>query len=452
MIKITRGLDIPIDGAPEQKIESGRRVGTVALLGRDYVGMKPTMAVTEGERVKLGQPLFEDKKTPGVIFTSPGAGIVKQINRGEKRVFQSLVIALDDSDADQVSFARYEPAQFSSLDRSKVVENLVNSGLWTALRTRPFSKVPAPSAIPHSIFVNVMDTDPLAANPELIARENADDLINGINVLSRLTPGKLFLCRAPGSFDGIDRQQIAANVSVETFAGPHPAGLPGTHIHFLDAVSLKKQVWSINYQDAIAIGKLFATGNLSVERVVALAGPQVNRPRLIRTRIGADLQELTAGELKDGENRVISGSVLSGRSASGVESFLGRYHQHISVLREGRERELFGYLSPGAERHSALGIYISSFLKGKKLPFTTTTNGSPRAMVPVGSYERVMPLDILPTQLLRALIVGDIEVVQSLGGLELDEEDLALCTYVCPGKYEYGPILRDNLTRIEKES
>ncbi len=452
MIKITRGLDIPIDGAPAQQIEVGRRVDTVALLGRDYVGMKPTMAVNEGDRVRLGQPLFEDKKTPGVIFTSPGTGVVKQINRGEKRVFQSIVIALDDSDTDQISFALYEPSELDSLDRAKIVENLLNSGLWTALRSRPFSKVPAPSAIPHSIFVNAIDTDPLAANPELIAREHADDFITGINLLARLTPGKLFLCRGPGSFDGIEKQQIAANVSVETFAGPHPAGLTGTHIHFLDPVSLRKQVWSINYQDVIAVGKLFTTGNLSVERVVVLAGPQVTKPRLIRTRLGADLQVLTAGELKNGENRVITGSILSGCAAVGVESYLGRYHLQVSVLREGRERELLGYLSPGTERHSVLGIYISSFLKGRKLPFTTTTNGSPRAMVPVGSYERVMPLDILPTQLLRALIVGDIEVVQSLGGLELEEEDLALCTYVCPGKYEYGPILRDNLTRIEKES
>lgn len=452
MIKITRGLDIPIDGAPAQRIESGQRVDTVAVLGRDYVGMKPTMAVSEGDRVKLGQPLFEDKKTPGVIFTSPGTGVVKQINRGEKRFFQSIVIALDDSDTDQISFARYQPSELDSLDRAKIVENLLNSGLWTALRSRPFSKVPAPSAIPHSIFVNAIDTDPLAADPELIAREHADDFINGINLLARLTPGKLFLCRGPGSFDGIEKQQIAANVSVETFAGPHPAGLTGTHIHFLDPVSLSKQVWSINYQDVIAVGKLFTTGNLSVERVVVLAGPQVTKPRLIRTRLGADLQALTSGELKDGENRVISGSILSGCAAVGVESYLGRYHLQVSVLREGREREFLGYLSPGTERHSVLGIYISSFLKGRKLPFTTTTNGSPRAMVPVGSYERVMPLDILPTQLLRALIVGDIEVVQSLGGLELEEEDLALCTYVCPGKYEYGPILRDNLTRIEKES
>ena len=451
MIKITRGLDLPIVGAPEQSIENARPVRSVAILGHDYVGMKPTMSVKEGDRVKLGQALFEDKKTPGVIFTAPGAGVVREINRGDRRVFLSLVIDLDENE-EQLEFASYTPEALASLTRDKVVSNLVESGQWTSLRTRPYSKVPAIDAKPHSLFINAMDSNPLAANPEIIARENADDFINGVNVLSRLTEGKVYLCRAVSSFDGIEKQNLAPNVQVESFAGPHPAGLSGTHVHFLDPVSLAKQVWSINYQDVIAIGKLFTTGKISTERVISLAGPQVVKPRLLKTRIGANLEELTAGELLADENRVISGSVLSGRASRGVESYLGRYHLQISVLKEGRERVLLGYLSPGAQRHSVLGIYLSSLFKGRKFPFTTTTNGSTRAMVPVGSYERVMPMDILPTQLLRALIVGDIETAQNLGALELEEEDLALCTYVCPGKYEYGPILRDNLSRIEKES
>lgn len=451
MIKITRGLDIPLLGEPEQQIENARPVRSVALLGHDYVGMKPTMAVREGDKVKLGQLLFEDKKTPGVLYTAPGAGVVREINRGDRRVFLSIVIDLDDID-EQVEFTSYQPLEFATLAREKVVSNLVASGLWTALRTRPYSKVPALEARPHSIFINLMDTNPLAADSEIIALESGNDLIDGINILSRLTDGLLYVCRGAGSFAGLEDHRFASNVKVETFSGPHPAGLTGTHIHFLDAVSLKKQVWCINYQDVIAVGKLFTTGRLSVERVISLAGPQVDKPRLLRTRLGASVEELCGGELKAGENRVISGSVLSGRTAHGVENYLGRYHLQLSVLLEGRERALLGYLSPGAERHSALGIYISSLFKGRRFALTTSTNGSPRAMVPVGSYERVMPLDILPIQLLRALIVGDIEVVQNLGGLELEEEDLALCTYVCPGKYEYGPILRDNLTRIEKES
>jgi Na+-transporting NADH:ubiquinone oxidoreductase subunit A len=200
----------------------------------------------------------------------------------------------------------------------------------------------------------------------------------------------------------------------------------------------------------IAIGILFTTGKLSSERVVALAGPQVKRPRLIRTLLGASLQQLTAGELVNAENRVVTGSVFGGRTAAGAESFLGRYHNQVSVLREGRERPLLHYLTPGANRFSVMPIYLSNLMK-KSFPFSTSTNGSERAMVPVGAYERVMPLDMLPTQLLRALIVEDMESAVALGALELDEEDLALCSFVCPGKYEYGPILRKNLTRIEAE-
>jgi Na+-transporting NADH:ubiquinone oxidoreductase subunit A len=256
----------------------------------------------------------------------------------------------------------------------------------------------------------------------------------------------VYLCKAAGA-------KIGGNgiAKEEEFDGPHPAGLPGTHIHLLDPVGGKKTVWHINYQDVIAIGKLFTTGKLASERVVSLAGPQVTNPRLLRTLMGASLQELTAGQLQSAENRVISGSVLSGQVAYGPFAFLGRYHLQVSVLREGRERNVLEYLWAGNEKHSVMNAFLSKLSPGKLFPFSTTTNGSPRGMVPIGSYERIMPLDILPTQLLRALIVGDTESSQDLGCLELDEEDLALCTYVCPGKYEYGPILRDMLTRIEKE-
>lgn len=452
MIRIKRGLDLPIKGAPEQAIENAKPVRSVAILGQDYVGMKPTMEVKEGDRVKLGQLLFTDKKTDGVKYTAPGTGTVRAINRGEKRVFLSLVIDLDEDESDQVTFNSLDDDAIASAPRESLVENLVDSGLWTTLRTRPFSRVPDPQSQASSIFVNLMDSNPLAMNPELVAKVHSQDLVRGVNVLSRLTDGKVFLCRREGSFDGLEKESFAGEVSVEDFSGPHPSGLTGTHIHFLDPVSLNKWVWSIGVQDVIAIGKLFATGQLWNERVVALAGPQVKSPRLLRTRVGADLNELLADELADGENRVISGSVLSGRKASDPTSFLGRYHQQITVVREGRERPFMGYLSAGTKRHSNLGIYLTSLFKGKKLDMTTTTNGSERAMVPVGSYETIMPLDVLPTQLLRSLIVGDIESAMDLGALEMDEEDLALCTYVCPGKYEYGPILRANLTRIEKET
>lgn len=444
MINIKRGLDLPIAGAPAQRIEAGRPVRSVAILGFDYPGMKPTMEVQVGDRVKLGQVLFSDKKTPGVMFTAPGAGVVSAVHRGEKRVLQSVVIDLDGTE--EVTFNQFGNAELEGLSDAQVRENLQQSGLWTALRTRPYSKVPAIDAVPNSIFVTAIDTHPLAADPAIVIAERAADFEAGLKVLGNLA--KLYLCKAEGV--SLPGEQLA-KVSTESFTGPHPAGLAGTHIHFLDPVSASKSVWAVGYQDVIAIGALFTTGKLSVERVVSLAGPVVEKPRLVRTRLGASLDELTAGELQPGGNRVVSGSVLGGRTAHGAFAYLGRYHQQVSCLREGKEREMLHYLRAGSDKHSILNIYISKLMGGKKFAFSTSTNGSPRAMVPVGNYEEVMPLDVLPTQLLRSLIVGDTEVAQKLGCLELDEEDLALCTYVCAGKYEYGPILRDNLTRIEKE-
>ena len=444
MIKLKRGLDLPMTGTPAQRIEAAKPVRSVAVIGFDYNGMKPTMQVQEGDQVKLGDVLFSDKKTPGVLFTAPGAGVVKAINRGERRVLQSVEIELQGDE--QVTFASYAADKLATLGDEQVRENLQQSGLWTALRTRPYSKVPAVDAIPRSIFVTAIDTNPLAADPAVIIAEYADDFKHGLTVLARLA--KVFLCKADGvTLPG----ESQSNVQTEAFAGPHPAGLPGTHIHFLDPVSATRSVWQIGYQDVIAMGKLFTTGHLWVERIVALAGPVAKQPRLVRTRLGAHLGDLTQGELQEGNNRVISGSVLGGRTARGTCNFLGRYHTQLSCLAEGDERQMFHYLRAGVNKFSVLNIFVSKLFANKKFAFTTTTNGSERAMVPVGSYEKVMPLDILPTQLLRALLVGDTDVAQKLGCLELDEEDLAPCTFACPGKYEYGPILRDNLTRIEQE-
>lgn len=446
MIKTRKGLDLPIAGSPQPVIDAGAEVRTVAVLGPDYPGMKPTMLVQEGDRVRCGQPLFTDKKNEGVQYTAPASGVVKGVNRGAKRALLSVVIEVDGDDAER--FEHCAADAIGDLSRESVVQNLVASGLWTALRTRPYSKVPALDAEPHSIFVTAMSTSPLAGDARLVIEEQPDCFRAGLAVLERLTAGRVFVCHAPGWSPPLPD---AGRVGAETFDGPHPAGLPGTHIHFLDPVSAHKSVWFVGHQDVIAIGHQFLTGELRRERVVALGGPGVERPRMLRTVLGANLTELTRGELTDGELRVISGSVLSGRTAEDPVDFLGRYDDQISVIPEDRERRLFGYLSPGPDRHSVLPIYLSSWLGRKPLRFTTSSNGSPRGMVPVGCYERVMPLDILPTQLLRALLVKDLDSAISLGCLELDEDDVALFTYVCPAKYEYGPVLRDVLTQIEKE-
>ena len=447
MIKIRRGIDIPLAGAADSRIDSSSTVRNVALVGSDYQGMKPTMAVAEGDTVRKGQVVFSDKKIAGIDFTAPASGKVVALNRGARRVFQSLVIEIND-DLEAINFGAHSPEAARALGSEAIRSQLIASGQWTAVRARPYGKVADPASNPSGLFITAMDTHPLAPDPALIIAEHAEAFNLGQDLLATMADCPTYLCTAPGS--GVEKAAHPRIEQVE-FAGPHPAGLPGTHIHFLMGASLGRIAWTVGYQDVIAVGYLFLNGELYTDRVVALAGPQIERPRLMRTRVGADLQALTAGELAAGDVRIISGSVLGGRSVQSDSAYLGRYHNQVTALAEGRDRDFMGWLSPGARKHSVMGIYLSSWFGMKPSAMTTNTNGSERAMVPVGNYERVMPLDILPTQLLRALLVGDTETAQALGCLELDEEDLALCTYVCPGKYEYGPILRDNLTRIEKE-
>jgi len=445
MIKLKKGLDVPIAGAPEQVIGDGPAIKTVAVLGEEYNGMRPTMKVREGDRVQKGQVIFEDKKTAGVKFTSPVSGEVTEVNRGAKRVLQSVVIKVDGDD--KVEFAKYSSGDLAKLDRAKVVENLVDSGMWTAFRTRPFSKVPAIDSEPAAIFVTAMDTNPLAPDAALIIKENEAAFSDGIAVISRLS-AKVHVCKQAGS--AVPSVSLS-NVQQHEISGPHPAGLAGTHIHLIDPVDDKKTVWSVGYQDVIAFGKLFTDGELYNNRVISLAGPMVTKPRLLRTILGANTDDLTQGELTGDDNRIISGSVLSGSTAFGTHAYLGRYHNQVSVLSEGREKELLGWVLPGSDKFSVTRSFLGHLSPKKLFKMTTSTGGSDRAMVPLGNYERVMPLDLLPTLLLRDLLSGDTDGAMTLGCLELDEEDLALCTFCCPGKYNYGPILRDCLTTIEKE-
>jgi len=452
MHTIKRGLDLPIAGTPVQTIEEGPAVTRVALLGADYVGLKPTMLVQPGDEVLRGQPVFEDKKAPGVRYAAPAAGRVAAIHRGDKRAFVSLVIDVSAQDGPQaqLAFAGWKGAPPAEGDGAGLRALLLESGLWTAFRTRPFSRVPAADAVAEAIFVTAMDTRPLAPGVELALSGRGEDYAKGILALRDLTPGTVFVCRAPGSTLRVPRGD---RIAIEEFTGPHPAGNAGTHIHLLHPAGHGHSVWHLGAQDVAAIGHLLATGRLDTTRVISLAGPGMARPRHVRTRLGASVDELVAGGLVPGEQRVVSGSVLDGRSASGeAQGFLGRYHQQVSALPEGRGRELLGWIAPGADKFSVANVVLGAFARARRRAFTTTTNGSHRAMVPIGTHEAVMPLDILPTFLLRALLAGDIERAEALGALELDEEDLALCTYADPGKNDYAPLLRDMLHRLERES
>ncbi len=454
---IKKGLDLPITGKPVQVIESGPPVERVAVLADDYPFMKPRMHVAVGDAVKRGQLLFEDRKTEGVRFTSPGAGTVVAIHRGARRALRSVVVELGPTEVsgetvaeDHVEFSNFTGREVADLDGSSIRDLLVESGLWTSIRRRPFSKAPSPTETCHSIFVTAIDTNPLSPDPEVVLKGKVDDFNRGLQALSSLTDGPVFLCCGTGT-------QLtgggAPRVQLEEFSGAHPAGLAGTHIHLLDPAHREKAVWYIGYQDVAAIGSLFATGKLPAERVVALGGPLVRRPRLLATRVGAATETLAAEELFPGDARLISGSVLYGRRAMGeVEGYLGRFSNQISCVAEDRRRWFLGWMLPGWDLFSVTRAYASCLRSSKtRYDFTTSTHGGHRAMVPIGSFERVMPLDIMPTFLLRALLMDDLERAEALGCLELDEEDLALCSFVSPGKEDYAPALRRNLYEIWKE-
>lgn len=434
---------MPVEGRPSEEIEElpgPRRVGIVAA---DHIGLVAVPDVEVGEKVRRGQPLFHDRRAADIPHTAPAAGRVVAIERGGQRRLLSIVLerAEDDSEL-QHPFAALEGPP--SDDPARIRALLQQSGLWTFLRARPFSRIPSADApSPRAIFVNAMDSHPLAPRPERALEGRENDFARGLSVLRKLTEGELIVCRARGSRLG----EGSSDVRIEELEGPHPVGTVGLHIHLFQPVDRHRVVWHIGYSAVAAIGALFARGELDTRCVIALAGPGARRPRLIRTLRGADLLELTRGELFDGQQRVISGSPLSGRALSDPrEAFLGHYHQQVTVLPEGGEREFLGWLRPGLHRFSALRAFLPF---GRKSVTTTSVHGSMRALIPIDAYERVMPMDLLPAHLLRALLVGDLEMAEELGCLELDEEDLALCSFVCPGKIEYGPYLRRVLDAIE---
>lgn len=436
MIRIRKGLNLPVKGAPSGDIETAASISESAIIGDDYPGMKPSMLVKEGDAVKKGQPVFFDRKNEWIVFTAPVSGRVKAVNRGPKRKFLSMVFEKDGS----------EPVRFDTAvsDGDGLLRLLKESGLLAAFRERPFAKCPGEARPPKAVFINCMDTRPLAPDMSVIIKGNEEYFKKGAEAVSLLTD-KTYICSGQGfslpDISGCEQHQ---------FAGPHPAGLSGTHVHFLHPVSLHHTVWTLGMKDVIDIGYLLTHGELNETVRIALSG-EFTKPCHIETIKGAPVRELVKGRLKNENARLILGSVLYGLPVSeGVEHLSSCFSQ-VSAISELSERYLLGWTTPRNDLFSVKNIFASKFTGGSGIKFDTALNGAVRPMVPVGTYEKVMPLDILPTHLLRYLIVGDLEMAEKLGCLELSEEDLSLCTYVCPGKIDYAPILRDALSAIEKE-
>lgn len=446
-ITITSGLDVPISGTPIQQLGTQPKIKHVAILADDYIGMKPTMHCKVGDKVKTGQRLFTDKKNKGIVFTAPNCGEVVEINRGEKRKFESVVICLQGED--KVKFL--DPAsddQLKSYPQQQIIETLIQSGLWTSFRTRPFGKNPAIDTAPAALFITASETTPLAPSPEILISLQKKEFEAGLSILEKGIEASIHLCsNADQSIPCIKSSKIQE----WAFAGPHPAGLASTHIHMIAPVDESHIAWQISYQDVINIGHLFLTGSLSTEKVIAISGPSVLEPTLMKVPIGAAIDEISAGHVTDGPNRFLSGSVLDGRIATGFQNYLGKFHNQVSVLPDDSGRSLFNWMTPGATRFSTTPVFSSALKKGLQFILPTATWGGHRAIFPLGTYEKVMPLDIIATSLLKSIAVGDTEKAKALGALELIEEDLALCSFVCPGKNNFGPMLRETLSTIERE-
>jgi Na+-transporting NADH:ubiquinone oxidoreductase subunit A len=422
-IGIESGLDLSIAGAPAGDTFQEKTVASAAILGRDFPGVKFELMAEQGRPVKAGEALLRDRHRPSIVFASPISGTMGSINRGARRALVSLTVIGDGAD-DTVVF---DVADAPSRDRIRRL--MLESGLWPALRTRPFGHIPDPAGEPKALLVTAIDTEPLAPDPAPIIAAHASHFCRGVDTLSQLTESPLYLCQAGNADIPVGESK---RLRIASFDGPHPAGLPGVHINQLCPIGFDgAEVWHIGYQDVIALGCLMATGRSWMQRIVSLAGPSVAEPRVISVALGAAIDEVVAGELKDDGARVISGSVLSGHIAFGSEAYLGRHHRQITALPEANQQRVAPW---------------------RRAVFDTALGGAPGPLIPTGDFERVAPPGVLAVPLLRALLVGDVDRARDLGALELVEEDVMLLSYVCPSKTDYGALLRKVLEQLHREA
>ncbi len=447
VIKIKKGLDIKMNGQAEKIYVKAPRAKTFAVKPVDFHGLTPKIIPKLCDPVKIGTPIFYDKYNPLVKFTSPVSGILLSINRGERRRIIEVVVEDDGKDTHE-TFLQGNPAD---LTRDQIVENLLNSGLWPAIRQRPYTVIARPNTQPKSIFISAFDTSPLAPEYDFLLKDMEEEFQWGVNVLGKLTEGKVHL-NLDGRYPSIRTLASIKGVEINRFKGPHPAGNVGVQIHNLDPINKGDIVWVVQPQDVVAIGRLFKTGMYDPSVVVALTGSRVKDPVYFKTIRGAEVAPMLENKLMEGENRVISGNVLNGRQIDPEKGHVGFSDSQITVIPEGNYYEMFGWMLPGLKKFSNARSFASRWLAPHKhFDLDTNIHGGERAFVMTGEYEKVVPMDIYPVQLLKAILVNDIDKMEQLGIYEVDEEDLALCEVICTSKIAVTKILRDGLRTLRKE-
>ncbi|MBD0367299.1 MAG: Na(+)-translocating NADH-quinone reductase subunit A [Flavisolibacter sp.] len=445
-IKIRKGLDIKLAGGAIKTISDLPLPETFALKPPNFIDVIPKLLVKQGDEVQAGTPLFYDKNNEAVKFCSPVSGEVIEIVRGEKRKLLEIKILADK----EIRYAAFNKANPDDLSREAIVEALVNSGAWPFIRQRPFGIIADPFDKPKAIFISAFDSNPLAPDNDFIMKDAGADFQTGLDALRKLTYGKVHVTvNADGTPAPVFTE--GKGVQINKISGPHPAGNVGVQIHHIDPVNKGELVWCINPQDVVIIGRLFNEGKFDASRVIALTGSQVKNPQYYKTLVGGAVKNiLTDGGLKEGDNRIISGNVLTGRQIS-ADGYLDFYDAQITVIPEGHEPEFMGWLAPGLNKFSKSRAFFSWLTPNKKYDLNTNMHGEERPFVITGQYEEVFPMDIYPVQLLKAVLIEDIELMENLGIYEVVEEDFALCEFVCTSKIESQDIIRRGLNLIRKE-
>ncbi|MBD01970.1 MAG: NADH:ubiquinone reductase (Na(+)-transporting) subunit A [Candidatus Marinimicrobia bacterium] len=442
-----KGHNIQIAGKPSNYVIDDNSTEYVSLNPSEFRGVKPKLLVKEGDDVKTGSPLFCDKSNPQITWPSPGTGKVSEIVFGERRSIQKIVIKLSEEEVSQ-SFSSYSPDEINDLSRKEALSALLKGNIFPFIRQRPFNKVSDPETVPRDIFISGWNTAPLSVNLDLALRRRLSQFQAGIDILKKLTNGDVHLSYNENTVS--DTLLDVKGVKAHTFNGPHPAGNVGIQIHHISPLKLNDVIWTVNAQDVVRIGNFFLTGQLDTTLFVTVGGPSIKDPIHIKSRLGSQIEYLLKDKIIEGNNRVISGDILTGIE-SALDDFIGFYHSTISVLPNGGEREFLGMLRPGSSssRYSLTNAFVGS--KQKNYRFNTLQNGSERYILPINTWEDVLPMDILPNALYRAINIKDIEEMEQLGIIECDEEDFALCSFACPSKIDVGGMIRDGLDLMEEE-
>lgn len=441
--KIKKGLDIRLTGEAEKVI---REIPTklCAIKPPDFHGVFPKLLVKEGDEVKAGTPLFFDKYRENIRFTSPVSGKVKEIRRGAKRVLLELSVEVA-PDQEFVDFGAADP---NSLDKKAITEKMLASGTWPFIRQRPYSIIANPDDDPKSIMIAAFDTAPLAPDFDLIVEGQEKAFQAGVDALRKLTSGKVFLNMLQGQ--KAKAFASAAGVEISTFSGPHPAGNVSTQINRISPINKGDVIWYLRPQEVISIGNLFLNGKFDPSRIVALTGSEIEKPAYYKTILGSSIQEMVKDNVKQANARYISGNALTGSKIEKT-GFVGAYDSQVTVIPEGDHYEFLGWAMPGLKKFSFYHTFFSWLTPKKKYSLDTNYNGGERGFVLTGKFEQVFPLNIYPMQLIKAIMIEDIDQMEFLGIYEVDEEDFALCEFISTSKIDIQKVVRDGINLMIKE-